>query len=181
MEKPDQIDNILVWLPSAAILLLLLLLLDWTVYKEWYCTCYLMQNTFFVWLPVERANNGKSAGFVQSCLHRDTVRTAVVGLFPFFMALHSNTRESGLAAWWRLQPQNERCQPIKVHMSTGRSLVNNFSLCSNWYKSVVLSLIWLHSLVCPIHNKQMSQLVAYSGNICVWVVSCNECGDAQPA
>ena len=67
----------------------------------------------------------------------------------------------------------------------GRSLVNIFSLWNIWYKSVVLSLIWLHSLVCQIHNKQMSQLVAYSGNICVWVVSCNECGgwqgDAQPA
>ena len=95
----------------------------------------------------------------------------------------SNTRESGLAAWWHLQPQNERCQLIKVHMSPGEieSLVNNFSLCNNWYKTVVLEslLIWLHSLVCQIHNKQMSQLVAYSSNICVWVVSCNECGGWQ--
>ena len=30
----------------------------------------------------------------------------------------------------------------------GRSLVNIFSLWNIWYKSVVLSLIWLHSLVC---------------------------------
>ena len=41
------------------------------------------------------------------------------------------------------------------------------------------SSIWLHSLVCQIHNKKMLQLVAYSGNICVWVVSCNECGGWQ--
>ena len=33
--------------------------------------------------------------------------------------------------------------------------------------------------MCQIHSKQMSQLVAYSGNICVWVVSCNECGAWQ--
>jgi len=45
--------------------------------------------------------------------------------------------------------------------------VNIFSLWNIWYKSVILSLIWLHSLVCQIHNKQMSQLVAYSGNVCV--------------
>ena len=44
--------------------------------------------------------------------------------------------------------------------------MNIFSLCNNMYKSVLLSLIWLHSLVCQIHNKQMSQLVAHSGNIC---------------
>ena len=54
--------------------------------------------------------------------------------------------------------------------------MNIFSLCNDWYKTVVLSLIRLHSLVCHIHIKQMSQLVAYSGNICVRVVSCNECG-----
>ena len=35
------------------------------------------------------------------------------------MALHSKTRESGLAACWCLQPQNERCQLIKSHMSSG--------------------------------------------------------------
>ena len=49
-----------------------------------------------------------------------------------------------------------------------------FSVWNIWYRSVVVFLIWLHSLVCQIHNKQMSQLVAYSGSICVWVVSCNE-------
>ena len=38
------------------------------------------------------------------------------------------TRESCLAVWWRLQPQNE---------------VNIFGLWNIWYKSVVLSLIWL--------------------------------------
>ena len=42
-----------------------------------------------------------------------------------------------------------------------------FCLWNIRYKSVVLSLIWLHSLVCWIPNKQMSQLVAYSGSICV--------------
>ena len=73
-------------------------------------------------------------------------------------------------------PKMKGANRLKFICHQGRSLVNNFSLCNNWYKSVVLSLIWLHSLVCQIHNKQMSQLVAYSGNICVWVVSCNECG-----
>ena len=68
---------------------------------------------------------------------------------------------------------------LKFTCHQGRSLVNNFSLCNNWYKSVVLPLIWSYSLVCQIHNKQMSQLVAYSGNICVSVVSCNECGGWQ--
>ena len=34
------------------------------------------------------------------------------------MALHSNTRKSGLSAWWRLEPQNERCQLIKADMSS---------------------------------------------------------------
>ena len=43
----------------------------------------------------------------------------------------------------------------------------HFRLWNIRYKSVVLSLIWLHSLVCLIPNKQMSQLVAYSGSICV--------------
>ena len=47
-------------------------------------------------------------------------------------------------------------------------------------------LIWLHSLVCQIHNKQMSQLVAYSGNTCVELfhvmnVGLDSQGDAQPA
>ena len=97
----------------------------------------------------------------------------------FFMALHSNTRDWvwSVVAWWRLQPQNERCQLIKEHMSPGEITGEHFQseLCNNMYKSVVLSLIWLHSLVCQILNKQMSQLVAYSSNICVWVVSCNEC------
>ena len=35
------------------------------------------------------------------------------------------------------------------------------------FKHHVYLLIWLHSLVCQMHNKQMSQLVAYSGHICV--------------
>ena len=73
-------------------------------------------------------------------------------------------------------PRMKGANWLKFICHQGRSLVNNFSLCNNLYKSVVLSLIWLHSIVCQIHNKQMSQLVAYSGNICVWVVSCNECG-----
>ena len=44
------------------------------------------------------------------------------------MALYSNTRESGLAAWWRLhlQPQNERCQLIKEHMSPGEITGEHF-------------------------------------------------------
>ena len=61
---------------------------------------------------------------------------------------------------------------LKLICHQGRSLVNIFSLWNIWYKSVVLSLIWLHSLVCQIYNKQMLQVVAYSGNICAWVVSC---------
>ena len=76
-------------------------------------------------------------------------------------------------------PKMKGANQLKFVCHQGKSLVNNFSLCNNWYKSVVLSLIWLHSLVCPTPNKQMSQLVAYSGNICVWVVSCNECGGWQ--
>ena len=76
-------------------------------------------------------------------------------------------------------PKMKGANWLKFICHQGRSLVNNFSLSNNWYKSVVLLLIWLHSLVCQIHNKQMSQLVAYSGNICVWVVSCNECGGWQ--
>ena len=68
-------------------------------------------------------------------------------------------------------PKMKGANWLKFICHQGRSLVNNFSLCNNLYKSVVLSLIWLHSFVCQIHNKQMSQLVAYSGNICVWVVS----------
>ena len=59
---------------------------------------------------------------------------------------------------------------LKFICHQGRSLVNTFSFWNIWHKSVVLSLIWLHSSVCQIHNKQMSRLVAYSGNICVWVV-----------
>ena len=44
------------------------------------------------------------------------------------MALYSNTRESGLAAWRRLhlQPQNERCQLIKEHMSPGEITGEHF-------------------------------------------------------
>ena len=76
-------------------------------------------------------------------------------------------------------PKMKGANRLKFICHQGRSLVNNFSLCNNWYKSVVLLLIWLHSLVCQILNKQMSQLVAHSGNICVWVVSCNECGGWQ--
>ncbi len=76
-------------------------------------------------------------------------------------------------------PKMKGANRLKFICHQGRSLVNNFSLCNNWYKNVVLLLIWLHSLVCQILNKQMSQLVAYSGNICVWVVSCNECGGWQ--
>ena len=76
-------------------------------------------------------------------------------------------------------PKMKGANWLKFICHQGRSLVNNFSLCNNLYKSVVLSLIWLHSLVRQIHNKQMSQLVAYSGNICVWVVSYNECGGWQ--
>ena len=60
-------------------------------------------------------------------------------------------------------PKMKGAKRLKFICHQGRSLVNNFSLCNNWYKSVVLLLIWLHSLVCQIHNKQISQLVAYSG------------------
>ena len=34
------------------------------------------------------------------------------------VALHSKTRESGLADWRHSQPQNERCQLIKAHLSS---------------------------------------------------------------
>ena len=74
----------------------------------------------------------------------------------------------------RLEPQNERCQLIKAHMSSGEITGAHFQSLENLIQKVVLLLIWLHSLVCQIHKKQMSQLVACSGNICVWVVSCNE-------
>ena len=49
----------------------------------------------------------------------------------------------------QLQPQNERCQLIKEHMSPGEITGEHFQSLH----SVVLSLIWLHSLVCQIHNK----------------------------
>ena len=64
-------------------------------------------------------------------------------------------------------PKMKGANRLKFICHQGRSLVNNFSLCNNGYKSVALSLMWLHSLVCQIHNKQISQLVSYSGNICV--------------
>ena len=87
-----------------------------------------------------------------------------------FMALRSNTRQSGLSAWWCLQPQNERCQLIKAHMSSGEITGEHFQSvtfgqkCSTFSNSVA-------QLSVP-----NSQLVAYSGNIYVWVVSYNECG-----
>ena len=131
---------------------------------------------------------------------------------------------------WRLQPQNERCQLIKAHMSSGEItgehfqsleyLVQKVVLSLIWFQSseavwesrwpswapcpnapygfcgrkatlnyastgighslslicqpasediklYIIILIWLHSLVWQMHNKQMSQLVAYGGNICV--------------
>ena len=76
-------------------------------------------------------------------------------------------------------PKMKGANWLKLMCSQGKSQVNIFSLWNIWYKSVVPSLIWLHSSVCQIHNKQMSKLVAYSSNICVWVVSCNECGGWQ--
>ena len=66
-------------------------------------------------------------------------------------------------------PKMKGAKRLKCICHQGRSLVNNFSLCNNWYKSVVLLLIWLHSLVCQIHNKQISQLVAYSGYLTLLV------------
>ena len=54
----------------------------------------------------------------------------------------------------RLQPQNERCQLIKAHRSSGEITGEHFQFKEYWCKSVVLSLIWLHSLVCWIHNKK---------------------------
>ena len=50
----------------------------------------------------------------------------IVGLFPFFMALHIKTRESCLAVWWLLQPKNERCQLIKAHMLSGEITGEHF-------------------------------------------------------
>ena len=71
-------------------------------------------------------------------------------------------------------PKMKGANWLKLMCHPGRSLVNIFSLWNIivWYKSVVLNIIWLHSLVCQIHTKQMSQQVAYGGNICV--VSCDE-------
>ena len=71
-------------------------------------------------------------------------------------------------------PKMKDANWLKLICHQGRSLMNIFSLWNIWYKSVILSLIWLHSLVCQIHNKQMSQLVANGSNICVWVDSCND-------
>ena len=73
-------------------------------------------------------------------------------------------------------PKMKDANWLKLTWHQERSLLNIFSLWNIWYKSMVLSLIWLYILVCQINKKQMSQLVAHSGNICVWVVSCNECG-----
>ena len=75
-----------------------------------------------------------------------------------------------------MAPKMKGANWLKLICYQGRSLVDIFSLWNIWYKSVVLFLIWLHSLVCQTRNKQMSQLVAYSSKICVWVVSCNEWG-----
>ena len=52
-------------------------------------------------------------------------------------------------------------------MSSEEITGEHFQSLEYLVQKVVLSLIWLHSLVCQIRNKQMSQLVAYSGNICV--------------
>ena len=64
-------------------------------------------------------------------------------------------------------PKMKGANWLKSICHQGRSLGNIFSLCNNLYKSVLLLLIWLHSLVCQIHDKQMSQLAAYSCSICV--------------
>ena len=52
-------------------------------------------------------------------------------------------------------------------MSSGEITGEHFQSLEYLVQKVVLSLIWSHSLVCQMHNKQMSQLAAYSGNICV--------------
>ena len=106
----------------------------------------------------------------------ECVVNSIQYLYPFFMVLH-RVWSCCLMAFTKMKGTNWLKSIKWCHQ--GRSLVNNFSLCNNLYKRVVLSLIWLHSLVCQIHNKQMSQLVAYSGNICVRVVSCDECGGWQ--
>ena len=57
-----------------------------------------------------------------------------------------------------------------IIMSSGDITGEHLQSLEYLVQKVVLSLIWLHSLVCQIRNKQMwqmSQLVAYSGNICV--------------
>ena len=53
-------------------------------------------------------------------------------------------------------PKMKGANWLKLICHQGRSLVNIFSLWNIWYKSVVLSLIWLHSLVCQIQDKRMS-------------------------
>ena len=50
-------------------------------------------------------------------------------------------------------PKMKGANWLKLMCSQGKSQVNIFSLWNIWYKSVVPSLIWLHSSVCQIHNK----------------------------
>ena len=87
-----------------------------------------------------------------------------------------------------MQPQNERCQLIKAHMSSVEITGEHFQSLEYLVQNVVLSvsLIWLHSLECRIDNKEMLQLEAYSGNMCVELfhvmnVGVDSLGDAQPA
>ena len=51
-------------------------------------------------------------------------------------------------------PKMKGANWLKLMCSQGKSQVNIFSLWNIWYKSVVPSPIWLHRLVCQIHNKQ---------------------------
>ena len=45
-------------------------------------------------------------------------------------------------------PKMKGANWLKLICPQGRSLVNTFSVWNIWYKTVVLSLIWMHSLVC---------------------------------
>ena len=70
-------------------------------------------------------------------------------------------------------PKMKGANWLKLICHQGRSLGNIFSQSGIFGANVWYSLILLHNLVCQMQNKQMSQLVAYSGNICV------ECGGGQ--
>ena len=79
----------------------------------------------------------------------------------------------------RLQPKMKGANWLKLICHQGRSLVNIFSLWNIWYESVVLFLIWLHSLECQILKKTNITTSGLERQYLCWVVSCHECGGWQ--